>query len=93
MTPESPNPSMHDVMTGFFVPGTPEKTAKITAGFGATINIINGKEECGKQTHETAGAVGRYTAFTNLLTEFGLPYEAGVGCASMWNSFPWDGQS
>jgi len=42
MTPQSPKPSIHDVASGFMVPTDADKAAGITAGFGATTNIING---------------------------------------------------
>jgi chitinase len=48
MTPQSPKPSMHEVATGFWKPNTKDGKADIDFGFGATINIINGGLECGK---------------------------------------------
>lgn len=47
MTPQAPKPSMHDVMTGFYVPNSADIAANFTASFGTTINIINGGFECG----------------------------------------------
>ena len=46
MTPQDPKPSMHDVMTGFFVPNAVDQAANIGATFGTTTNIINGALEC-----------------------------------------------
>ena len=46
MTPQDPKPSMHDVMTGFFVPKEKDIENGIGADFGTTINIINGAVEC-----------------------------------------------
>lgn len=46
-TPQSPKPSMHDVVAGFWKPNSNDLAAGITSGFGATINIINGGVECG----------------------------------------------
>lgn len=47
MTPQDPKPSMHDVMTGFFVPNDVDKQNNIGADFATTTNIINGGLECG----------------------------------------------
>ena len=47
MTPQDPKPSMHDIMTGFYMPNEIDLTSNFTAGFGATINVINGGLECG----------------------------------------------
>jgi chitinase len=48
MKPESPNPSLHEVATGFFEPNDRDEAAGIDFGFGATINIIYGGHACGK---------------------------------------------
>ena len=50
MSPQKPKPSMHDVMTGFFVPNAADVAGKFAANFGTTINIINGGFECGQAT-------------------------------------------
>jgi len=47
MTPQSPKPSMHDVVTKYFVPNDADIAAKIKGTFGTTTNIINGGDECG----------------------------------------------
>ena len=47
MTPQDPKPSMHDIMTGFYMPNEIDLASNFTAGFGATINVINGGLECG----------------------------------------------
>lgn len=54
MTPQSPKPSMHDVVSGFFEPNDKDKAAGIKGGFGSTINIINGGIECGGGTNKKA---------------------------------------
>jgi hypothetical protein len=47
MTPQFPKPSCHEIMTGEWIP-TPDDLQKgRTAGFGATVNVINGGVECG----------------------------------------------
>jgi len=46
MTPQNPKPSMHDVVTKNFTPTTDQTDNGISNGFGTTILIINGAEEC-----------------------------------------------
>jgi DMSO/TMAO reductase YedYZ molybdopterin-dependent catalytic subunit len=46
MTPVSPKPSMHDIVAGFWTPNSYDISAGFKRGFGATINILNGLEEC-----------------------------------------------
>jgi len=46
MTPVSPRPSMHNIVAGFWQPNTYDTKAGFKLGFGATINVINGVEEC-----------------------------------------------
>jgi hypothetical protein len=48
MTPSGKSPSMHDVMTGFWQPNSTDSGTNIDSGFGATVGIINGQEECGQ---------------------------------------------
>jgi len=48
MTPQPHKPSAHDVMTGKWQPTADDKAKGRAAGFGMTINIINGPIECGK---------------------------------------------
>jgi len=77
MTPQSPKPSMHEVMTGIMEPNADDKLDKYDEGFGTTINIINGGLECGsgltssyKKKHDNRGS-----NYTQLLKYFGLPKE------------------
>lgn len=50
MTPQDPKPSMHDVMTGNFIPNAIDDANNIKASFATTTNIINGGLECGSHT-------------------------------------------
>jgi len=47
MTPVSPKPSMHDIIAGFWQPNSFDVANGFTLGFGATINVFVGVEECG----------------------------------------------
>lgn len=44
MTPNGLNPSMHDVMTNYWVPNGSDMSANFKAGFGATTAIIGGTD-------------------------------------------------
>ncbi len=50
MTPQAPKPSCHDVMTGGYVPTAADGAAGRVAGFGLTIDVINGGLECDRPT-------------------------------------------
>jgi len=43
MNPQDPKPSMHDVITGYFVPTAADKAVNLGADFGTTTNILNGR--------------------------------------------------
>lgn len=47
MNPQSPKPSMHDIVTGLFTPNSVDTASGIKGGFGSTIQVINGAMECG----------------------------------------------
>ncbi|XP_062086748.1 probable inactive chitinase-like protein LaCIC [Humulus lupulus] len=48
MTPQSPKPSCHDVITGRWNPSGADQSAGRVPGYGVTTNIINGGLECGQ---------------------------------------------
>ena len=52
MTPQPPKPSCHDVMSGRWQPTSEDRNRGRVAGFGMTINIINGGLECGRSTDD-----------------------------------------
>jgi hypothetical protein len=69
MTPQSPKPSAHDVMTGKWQPSSADKAAGRTPGFGMTINIVNGQLECnkGENMQSMKDRIGFYQHFLQLL--------------------------
>jgi hypothetical protein len=75
MTPQSPKPSMHDVVVGYWTPSAGDRAGNRLPGFGVLIMIINGGIECGGSV-EVQQAANRITYYTNFLTAFGLPAEA-----------------
>ena len=48
MTPQGSKPSAHEVITNGWTPNEQDKAHNYSAGFGLTINIINGGLECNK---------------------------------------------
>ena len=84
MTPQSPKPSMHDVVTGFWTPSSGDIAGHRVPGFGVLIMIINGGIECGGST-EIQQAANRIEFYKNFLTALGLAQDdpATLGCAKM----------
>ena len=73
---------MHEVVTGYFSPNSYDTAAGITAGFGATINIINGAKECNKDTEDDR-AKTRKEYYDEFLEHFGIDEKAEETDASM----------
>jgi len=68
MTIQPPKPSCHDIMTGKWVPTANDTLNGRMPGFGATVNVINGGIECGKQANEkTQYRYEYYKYFCNYL--------------------------
>jgi hypothetical protein len=84
MTPQSPKPSMHDVVTRFWTPSSGDISGKRVPGFGVLIMIINGGIECGGST-EIQQAANRIDYYKGFLGAFGLPIDdpSTLGCAKM----------
>jgi hypothetical protein len=74
MTPQSPKPSMHDVVTGYWIPSQGDLSGNRRPGFGVLIMIINGGIECGGST-EVQQAANRIDYYKNFLKAFNLPAE------------------
>ncbi len=81
MTPQSPKPSCHAVMSGGWTPSADDTNKGRKPGFGMTINIINGGLECGKTTNDKVERrVGFYTQFCQML---GVSADSNVYCNGM----------
>lgn len=81
MTPQSPKPSCHAVMTGSWTPASADINAGRAPGFGMTINIINGGLECSIPTNgKVQDRVGFYQRFTQML---GVTMGESVYCDRM----------
>ena len=81
MTPQSPKPSCHDVMTGAWSPSAADTAAGRVPGFGLTIDIINGGVECGRPTPpQVTDRIGYYQRAAELLD---VDPGANLECATM----------
>lgn len=80
MTPQSPKPSSHDVITGNWNPSGEDYAAGRAPGYGVITNIINGGVECGKgPTQSGQGRIGFYRRYCYLL---GVNTGKNLGCAN-----------
>ncbi|RWW05645.1 hypothetical protein GW17_00031073 [Ensete ventricosum] len=78
MTPQSPKPSCHDVITGRWTPSNADRAAGRLPGYGVITNIINGGLECGKGSDaRVADRIGFYKRYCDLL---GVSYGANLDC-------------
>jgi hypothetical protein len=71
MTPQTPKPSAHDVMTGKWKPKASDIAGKRAPGFGMTINIINGALECGKG-EDLPNMQSRISFYRHFLKQMGV---------------------
>ncbi|KAJ6794143.1 putative chitinase 2 [Iris pallida] len=68
MTPQSPKPSCHDVVTGAWTPSSADVSAGRLPGYGVITNIINGGVECGHGSDpKVADRIGFYKRYCDIL--------------------------
>lgn len=80
MTPQSPKPSCHAVITGGWTPSEADIAAGRTVGFGTTTNIINGGLECGRGWDARVNSrIGFYKRYCDIL---GVSYGDNLDCAN-----------
>ncbi|CAJ1972945.1 unnamed protein product [Sphenostylis stenocarpa] len=80
MTPQSPKPSCHDVITGLWTPSSADQAAGRLPGYGTVTNIINGGLECGiGQDSRVQDRIGFYKRYCDLL---GVAYGNNLDCNS-----------
>ncbi|KAG5530078.1 hypothetical protein RHGRI_030445 [Rhododendron griersonianum] len=78
MTPQSPKPSSHDVITGRWTPSAADSAAGRVPGYGVITNIINGGIECGKgSTTQQEDRIGFYKHYSDIL---GVGYGNNLDC-------------
>lgn len=79
MTPQSPKPSCHDVMTGQWVPTPADIAAGRVPGYGVTTNIINGGLECNipAPDNRVENRIGYYKRYCDILN---ISYGDNLDC-------------
>ncbi|KAG8074561.1 hypothetical protein GUJ93_ZPchr0006g46064 [Zizania palustris] len=78
MTPQSPKPSCHAVITGQWNPSAADQAAGRLPGYGVCTNIINGGLECGHGAdNRVADRIGFYKRYCDIL---GVGYGANLDC-------------
>lgn len=78
MTSQGNKPSCHDVMTGKWIPSNEDVSAKRLPGYGLTINLISGTNECDKDNDtRAANRVGFYQRYCDILN---IPYGDNLNC-------------
>ncbi|KAI4297846.1 hypothetical protein L6164_037711 [Bauhinia variegata] len=78
MTPQSPKPSCHDVITGQWNPSGGDSAAGRLPGYGTITNIINGGLECGRgQDGRVQDRIGFYKRYCDIL---GTSYGNNLDC-------------
>jgi chitodextrinase len=85
VTPQTPKPPMTWVVDGTWKPNSVDIGNNMKPGFGATIYIINGGEECGKGGAEVPQVQSRIAAYKEMTKELGvtIPPDEPLGCANM----------
>ncbi|KAI9107746.1 hypothetical protein K1719_021082 [Acacia pycnantha] len=80
MTPQSPKPSCHDVITGRWTPSAADVAAGRLPGYGMVTNIINGGLECGiGQDSRVESRIGFFKRYCDIL---GVDYGDNLDCNS-----------
>ncbi|WVZ21378.1 hypothetical protein V8G54_008700 [Vigna mungo] len=80
MTPQSPKPSSHDVITSQWTPSSADVAAGRLPGYGTVTNIINGGLECGRgQDSRVEDRIGFFKRYCDLL---GVGYGNNLDCYS-----------
>ncbi|CAM3811092.1 glycoside hydrolase family 19 protein [Parendozoicomonas haliclonae] len=84
MQPQTPKPSMQDVINGTWQPNEVDLRAGLVPGFGVTTMIINGGVECGGSV-EVQQSVNRISYYQEFAKHFNVPVPADekLGCSNM----------
>jgi len=79
MTPQTPKPSCHEVITGLWKPNEKDLSNGRSIGFGNTLNIINGGLECGKG-YDLLKSEYRYKYYELFCKYLNVPIGENVKC-------------
>jgi len=86
MTPQSPKPSCHDVITGQWSPSAGDRAAGRLPGYGVLTNIINDGLECGRGADSrVADRIGFYKRYCDML---GVTYGDNLTATTRAHSTP-----
>ena len=90
MTPKRPAPSVHAIVTGFYIVDVHDEDYLIESNFAATTLALTGRDECTETwSTETAGAMKRAEFYLKFLEYFGLETETGLECGKFHDAFSW----
>lgn len=78
MTPQSPKPACHDVMSGTWTPSAADIAANRLPGFGTTINVVNGGLEAGKPNDSRV--LDRIGFYKVVCDRMGISYGENIDC-------------
>uniref|UniRef100_A0ACD5WFZ6 Uncharacterized protein n=1 Tax=Avena sativa TaxID=4498 RepID=A0ACD5WFZ6_AVESA len=68
VTPQTPLPSCHDVMTGNWTPSAQDRDAGLLPGYGMTAKIVSGEEvDCSATSQDAQYAVQHYESYCDML--------------------------
>lgn len=81
MTPQYPKPSCHDIMIKKWVPTSNDVQKGRLAGFGATVNVINGGVECGNG-EDSPKTKYRYQYYRNFCNYFQVSPGDNISCSN-----------
>lgn len=79
MTPQSLDPSCHNVITGGWEPTNADKAAGRVPGYGMITNIISRGVECSEGANDEANNIGFYTRYCDIL---GVSYGDNLSCSN-----------
>uniref|UniRef100_A0ACD5WQ61 Uncharacterized protein n=1 Tax=Avena sativa TaxID=4498 RepID=A0ACD5WQ61_AVESA len=67
VTPQPPESSCHDVMTGNWTPSAQDRDAGLLPGYGMTARIVSGEVDCSATSKEAPYAVQHYKSYCDML--------------------------
>merc|ERR1712012_1509437 len=81
VTPQSPKPSMLQVLDRSWTPNRQDRANCLEQGFGATTMVVNGALECGSSPSNPTGAANRAKFYRRFAKRFGLDISGEkLGC-------------
>jgi len=84
VTPQPPKPSMLDILEKRWTPNGADMAGNRKPGFGATIMVINGAQECGGSPPNRNGAANRIKWYKKYAAMFNIDISGEkLDCADM----------